>query len=305
MLRLFLALWLALTPSFAFAGSMTLLGVGKAAGGGGGGGGYAGPGDVATFAYWYGFRGYNAADTSPAANVCLPSGGSCFDITLSSGDAVIPAGLSTCNTTTVQCTVKTMYEKSGSSTCVTAPCNVTNAVQGNQPIFIPSCQNGHPCMQCVSASATALDAATANAATHAQIYSASTVSQRTSNFTTFGAILTIGGVQLAGGAGTTATHWISAGSNVSAAGYTNSAFHAVETVFNGASSTVMIDGTNSTSNPVSPGANAQNTSGVAHLCHDGFGDRFDGYINEAGLANSDITSVRSTLSTQQRTYWGF
>lgn len=36
MLRIFLALWLALTPALSWAGSMSLLGVGKAAGGGGG-----------------------------------------------------------------------------------------------------------------------------------------------------------------------------------------------------------------------------------------------------------------------------
>jgi hypothetical protein len=105
------------------------------------GGGYTGPGDIVSGAYaWYSCaRGYNAADTANACNVCLPSDTTCADITLTAGLAVLPGSLSTCNITTVICTVKTAYDKSGNGR------NITQATEANRPTFRPAmASNGCP-----------------------------------------------------------------------------------------------------------------------------------------------------------------
>ena len=141
---------------------------------------YTGPGDVVSGAYaWYSCaRGYNAADTANACNVCLPADTTCADLTLSSGFAVVPGSLSTCNITTVICTVKTAYDKTGNAR------HITQATEANRPMFRPAVVGqlfeaiALPCMLFVAASSQRL--ITASGFTISQPVTFSIVANRTS-----------------------------------------------------------------------------------------------------------------------------
>lgn len=214
---------------------------------------YTGPGDIVSGAFaWYSCsRGYNAADTSNACNVCLPSAGACFDLTLSSGFAVVPAGLSTCNITTVICTVKTMYDKTGNGK------DITNATQANQPTFRPAmASNGCPttalpCVQFVGASSQFLASGT-TAITQSQPITGSFVFSDTA---ANGDLADIGGA--IGLIRFNANNLRMAAGGALDVTVADNTFHAGQFIFNGASSAGYIDGTNT---PGNAGTNAPSST---------------------------------------------
>lgn len=256
----------------------------------GGGGGFSGPGDVVSGAYaWYSCsRGYNGADTSNACNVCLPSAGACFDLTLSSGLAVVPAGLSTCNITTVICTVKTMYDKTGNSR------DVTQVTEANRPTFRPAmASNGCPttalpCVLFVPANSQRLNSSAT--ITQAQPITISLVYIRGSangepatNNVEF--IANSGNIQLFAGTG---------GATATAA---NGSWHAAQGVFNSSSSAAYIDGTTTTGLNPGTGAPSGNTISLGQSVVSNF---FDGSIAEAGFWPSGFNATQAgNMNTNQ------
>lgn len=108
--------------------------------------GYQGPGSIVSGAqaWWSCTYAYSTSYVGSLCNVCLPADVTCADITQSNGVAVVPAGLSTCNITTVLCTVKTAFDQSGAAACGGA-CDITQATEANRWTFIAAiAANGCP-----------------------------------------------------------------------------------------------------------------------------------------------------------------
>lgn len=149
LIALLLSLWLA--PAWA---QVPMTGAGK------GTPAYVGPGDIATFLFWHGFRCYNGtysgnvADITDAATgnttgtrlqcangvvVDLVSGSACTFVT---GNACSSLA-TTCATA---CNVRTLYDQLGSVNCTTT-CNATQTTNANRPTLVMSCVNSSPCME--------------------------------------------------------------------------------------------------------------------------------------------------------------
>jgi hypothetical protein len=79
--------------------------------------------------------------------------------------------------------------------------------------------------------------------------------------------------------------------------------HAMQTLINGASSAMYIDGTNTTGNA---GAGGYNSSGVLGLgCFSPNIHLFVGNIFEAGIWAADKSANNSSVNSNQHSYWGF
>jgi hypothetical protein len=266
-----------------------MTGAGKGAPGGGGGGGYSGPGDVVSGALlWYSCsRAYNAADTANACNVCLPADSTCADLTITSGFAVVPGSLSTCNITTVICTVKTMYDKTGNGR------DVTQATIASRPTFRPAmASNGCPttalpCLKFVKSNNQQLVYATG--ITQAQPITMSMVYINAS----FGEILSSsGGISTSS---TTNAVQLNAGSSPTATA-TDGVWHAVQAVYSGASSAAQVDST--LTSGLSAGTNGASGAlgvGLATIIAN-----FDGSLTETGLWATAFNSTQSgNMNTNQ------
>ncbi len=267
--------------------------------------GFQGPGDVvANATFWGGFRGYNAADTADAADVCLPLDTICAHLTLSGGSVVVPGSLSTCNITTVICTIKTLFDKSGANACAGAvPCDMTQATEANRPTFRPAIASNNcpttslPCMQFNGSQSLGLPNLTA--ANIPQPYTGSYVAIRTGATSSFGIVIDGGGNGVfLGWSNAANTGLLDCGSVVGTT-LSDNAYHAVQNVCNGASSDLNIDGTQ---NILSAGANAfpqaaATIGGTLNLT---------GNVAEAGVWSVAFSTTNSSnMSSNQHAYWGF
>lgn len=259
--------------------------------------GYTGPGDIVSSAFlWYGLRGYNSADTAVAANVCLPSDTTCDDLTLSNGDVVVPSSLSTCNITTVICTVKTLYDKSGNSK------HVTNATEATRPTFRPAMASNNcpttskPCILFVKASSQFLSSG-ANTITQAQPYSHAVVFRRGS---ATGDIFYASGVTFGQGS---ADVRIFAGSACCSSAPSNDVWHALQGVFNGASSAIYFDGGSAVTGNPGTGGSSSNSVSIGNAV---ISANYDGYLVEAGNWGVAFDSTQvGNLTTNAQSYWGY
>ncbi len=255
--------------------------------------------------FYWGFRAMSlAAAGGKAANICNVSDVACADMsTNGNGDFVVTTvGGSDCSMVT--CTVKTLYNQ-GSWPCTTNNCDMTQPTIANRPVLIPNCLNGHPCMSCLASSSQQMDSGNIGTAIAAPNSFASTVI-RTSAFTTAGSWFGVSGnfgdslslnydaavnqVQLYGGA------------TVTKSGIADNAWHAIQNVLNGASSSISADGSTTTGS-----AGTAFMTRDLLLCNDGFGILLNGRIAEVAgwgiiaFAAGDITA----LNANQHAYWGF
>lgn len=298
--RIILALALIAGVASANAGQLSLLG----AGGKTGAAAYVGPGDVVSGALlYYGLRGYNAADSGAAANVCLPSDTTCADVTVSAGNLVVPAGLSTCNNSTVLCTIKTWYDHSGALACTGAACNITQATIASRASFIiPGAANGCSSTASYCAGFTASTNYVSSAAVSGLTapYTLSSVAVRTSG-TGYSALLAFntGNDTLYYGNGAGKADLFAGADHL--ANQTDGSWHAIQALSNGASSSLNIDGVQTTFT-----ATARNLSNLAGLGTDGVGDPLTGKISELIAWPSAISAGNITaMNSNQHTYWGF
>ena len=245
-----------------------------------GGGGYTGPGDVVSGAYaWYSCsRGYNAADTANACNVCLPADTTCADLTLSAGFVVLPGSLSTCNITTVICTVKTAYDKSGNGR------NVTQATEANRPTFRPAmASNGCPttalpCMLFTAASSQRL--ITAGGFTISQPVTFSIVSNKASASNgqeQFGFAAEM--FLFTNNAVNRLTIWTGAASTPNVT-VSDTAWHALQAVVNRTSSNIYVDGSANASSAAATGATNRQ---IFIAGPPSVSNYWGGYVAEAGI----------------------
>lgn len=309
MLRPLLAGLAALIPTGPALAAILLLGVGGA---GGGGGGYSGPGDVITSSLaWYGLRAYSAAKATAqfhAVNLRNTGSAETCDVNLATTGALSTtvsscSGASTGATIatfcTGGCTVHTLYDQSGANSCSAAPCDITNATAANQPTFTAACPS-LPCLTYGGGSVALASAATF--AGTAQPFSLSWVGKRTGAFTANGAIFGSSSANTQTGFGNaTNTAFLYAGTAAPTAAATDSALHAVQAIFNGASSILNVDNTQTA---VSTGATAFTASTSVAT---GFtaGNAFTGTANESGIWAGGLTTPQQTsLCHNQFAYWG-
>lgn len=282
-----------------------------------GGGGYTGPGDVVSGAkaFW-GFQAYNATYASGSgkfANVCLPSSSTCFDVTSdATGNAVIPAGLSICNNSTVICTVKIMYDQSGALACAgSSACDITVTLQNNNPKFvIAGAANGCPTTSkvCAQFGVTVACLFTSAALAISQPFTETAVVVRTGNFTAVQRInISNSDATRLEFTATASTIRFNAGSDVTLGSVADSSWHAIQAVFNGASSSLNADGAGS--GAVNPGGNniASNfevgDGDTAGPCGDQplLGNWVETGVWASAFSGGQVTSMNSNVHSR----WGF
>lgn len=290
----YVAVVLALAGTLAF-GQLSSTGVGKKASVGVT---FSGPGDIVSGATaWYGLRAYSAADKgNRLLNVCNVADVACADLSsdATTGALVISTiGGSSCSV--VACTIKTMYDRSGSGL------DVTNTTIAQRPVLTLNCINTTlPCAtfsggQGLSVTFTALS----------QPITISTVAVRTSTTVE-------NDVYSSGGGGGSVSAFFSganlwggyAGSTPTKAA-TDGNWHSLLNVYNGASGVINVNGSSSTANW---GANTipNATASIGSFGPGaGSGRNLNGKITEVGLWPSGFSAGDQTsMCHNQYTYWG-
>ena len=268
---------------------------------------YSGPGDlgIASVYRWGGLRAYSAATRGTAAvNVCNSTGGTdvgCGDLsTDATTGQLVAATISGITCPGANCTVKTLYDQTGNGH------DWTQATVANRPTLDANVIGSLPGMHFVPG-ATCNRLMSTVAGTTNQPYSYSVVAERTGTFTAYNAIYT--NFDSANGSVTyflNSTNAVTmyAGAFQNAAGIADSAPHALQFVFNGASSSIYADGTSTSTNP--GGGYENNTASIGDgpdVCSNSVA--LTGYIFEAGEWHADITAKESALNSNQHTFWGF
>lgn len=267
---------------------------------------YAGPGDVVGSArMWWGLRAYSlAAAGSAAARVCNSGDANCADVnTLGNGDfdvATATGAPLSCGGAGGTCTIHTLYDQTAGNNCTAAHCNLVNATAAQRPTLVFNCIGTKPCML-FNGSSQRLQSSN-SATSQAQPYTYSGVANSTNNsgnqsLVTFNS----GGVTQLAFSNANNQAKIFAGSNLTAVAAGGS-FHALQGVFNGASSDMNVDGASATGN-----AGAAASVGTINLSSVGGSSQYmNGSVAEAGAWPSAFNGTQSTnMSSNQHSYWGF
>jgi hypothetical protein len=260
------------------------------------GGSYVGPGDVSSGAVvWYGLRAFSSADRgNKAINACLPAGTPCCDMLTSAttGNLITScAGVTTCNNTTVLCVINTWYDhvnQLGTNNCTGGTCDAIQASVGQQMVLVLNCIGTLPCGHAASLSPYT----SVGSLAQAQPFLISWVGDELATPTGYAGIIDL----FTGWPTTINEIFMYASGSIITATATTAVWHATQTLLNGASSGLYIDGTNNTGNPGTAGM-----SGVINLTN----GSTNGYIGEAGIWNGDTSANDSAVNSNQRTYWGF
>lgn len=185
------------------------------------------------------------------------------------------------------------YDQSGNTN------DAVQATAANQPELIPQCLNSLPCIL-TSGGAVALNLQTsANVSLGSNPLTMSVVSERRSvgsNSTIFGNsngpfVIYAGSANVFG---------MFAGSVVTVAA-TDNVFHAAQATFNGAASVFYLDGS---ANTLSPGTTTANTH--LYIGTDGFNNFcICIFLESGGWTGAFSSGNRSTMNSNQHSYWGF
>lgn len=287
------------------------------------GSGYTGPGDIQSYVAWWGLRCYNSAYSGNVADIWDAATGNTTEtlLTCSAGGTINQTIHPLATTCASSCVVAKLYDQTGNNACENNSvsgfsCDVSQATNANRPTLTVSCQNGHPCVVFSGASSQQLliqggANATGLTSAVAQPWSVSGVVERTGNFTTFQSTVSFGHNNITAplGFGASAnTIALNAGSTVTAAG-TDNAWNAVQSVANGSSSTIRVNGT--TTSSLNPGTRSipnfqDGTNGFGHIGSDGFGDFTTGEFAEGGILSGAMSSGnQSSTEANERAYWSF
>jgi hypothetical protein len=260
------------------------------------------PGNVVAGAKaWWGLRAYTTATAgTKSANVCNAGDANCADVnTLANGNFDVTTAQGAplnCGGAGGTCTIKTLYDKSGSLACTGGvACDVTNVTAAARPTLVFNCTGTLPCMAFSGAASQQLVSAVLTA-TIAQPNTASFVSQRTSGVVLAGVIGPTGTVF---GYGTANLVDMSGGTPVTAAA-TDATLHAVQAVLNGASSAFDVDSV--LTGPLNAGATG--TSGIINMGSTGAANFLTGQIMEVGLWPVAFSPIQqANMNTNQHNYW--
>lgn len=235
--------------------------------------GYQGPGDIVSGATaWWGLRGYNAAYVGNAANICTPLDAVCLDVTIVAGALnTTTLGTLACNNLTTICTIKTLYDQSGTNSCGGSPCNLAQATIASRPTYVaPGAANGCPtttlsCMSFVSGVASLTNAGFGSIS---QPFSISLLFNRTANQAQYQNYF-VGSDASHGifGENVANSIFMSVGVSLATATAADAVFHAGQFVFdNSGGSHVYLDGVN---NSVSLGSSSAWPTGTIFFGADG------------------------------------
>jgi len=264
---------------------------------------YTGPGDIITSNAlgWWGLRAYSAATRGTnAVRLCDALDAHCADAITdaTTGNLVIPSSNPDC--TGSACTIKTWYDQSGALGCTSATaCDVTQATIALRPTLTVSCIGSLPCATWTATQGMQSALFDAN---HAQPYTFSAVFKRTGAFTNAGYALGQDSGAIGLGFDTSAdTGLIYAGTYPTNFTLSDSTNHAVQALFNDASSSVYVDGS---STSLSPGVNGLTTANSIAMGVSVFYG-LTGITAESGVWTTDKSANFSALNSNQHSYWGF
>lgn len=269
---------------------------------------YQGPGDIkAGAAAWWGLRAYSLAKAgTPAANICNAGDANCADInTLSNGTFDVLTARSSplfCGAAGGTCTVKILYDQSGSTNCAAAACHLTNNTAALRPVLTFNCQSGLACM--TTSSATGISTSSANSSI-AQPFTLVGMGQRTGNFTVYNTLLSnaAGSVGLYYHTTGNADFIVNLVDHDFAA--SNSAWHALQAIGNGASSSGTSDGTTTA---ISAAATAFTSAALIRAFNDTAppGDAFIGTTTEFGIwPVAFSTTELALMNSNMHAFWSF
>lgn len=269
---------------------------------------YAGPGDIASFAMWWGLRCYSSTYAGNVADVYAPADASHTLITCSAGGTLNQTLQALSVTCASSCTIKTLYDQSGNTVCSATACDVTNATIANRPALTLSCIGSLFCATFTGSNSQVLQSANAMATNFCpQPLSQSIVAKRTGAFTTLSTILGSDGGQVQTGFNSTANNvFIFANGSIVPVSAADSAWHALQVVYNGTSSSVDVDGT--TTGSLSPGIDGLNpgTGQKPSVGAAAAANFLTGTFAEGGHICSTLSGGNQTaLNSQQHLAWGF
>jgi hypothetical protein len=264
--------------------------------------GYTGPGDIVSGATaWWGLRGYNAAyctGSNPAMDVVDAATGlitTTINI-LSNGDLdnATLSGLG------YAVKVKKLYDQTGNGHHL----DTVNNLASSPSVTL----NALGSLSVVTFDGSASQRIQASSAfpSQAQPFTVSLLAARTSHFTTYGTFVACNSTDPEIQVDNTTNTWrINAGGTALTTTVSDSSYHALQFVFNGASSILYLDGTQTTG--LSPGTHGYTAdSGGPIWGRDSFGNYIYGNIGENGWWPAAFTTPQqSSMDSNQHTYWGF
>lgn len=264
--------------------------------------GYTGPVDIngTAFAIWS-TRCSSTGYTGNVIDIYAPADASHTLITCSSGGALNETLQALATTCAVSCTAKTIYDQSGSNSCSgSTACDLVQTTIALRPVVTLNCLNSKICL----AFNTNLTMASANGVSLSQAFTVSVVANRTGNTSAFNNILG-GDSSSTTLAFNNAVNQITmyAGSATPVATANDSTTHAIQALFNAASSSFYVDGS-STAASTSPGTSGFNGTDKFNIGVNA-GNTFIGNWFEVGVWNSDKTANNSSMNGNQHTYWSF
>lgn len=270
---------------------------------------YVGPGDVASgAAFYWGLRCYNNAYTGNVADVFGPGDILHTLITCSTGGILNETISPLAATCAVSCTVQTLYNQSGSAiTCPsTTTCEVTQNTEANRPAYVINCTGftSKPCMVFTAASTQVLLNSTGVGGTVlSQPYSISVAAIRPTGTAQMGWFTTGGPQTDAFGFQNVANTMVTYCGNTGVLNNTatDNVWHAALNLANGASSNMFVDGSSATVGQ----CGAETITGILVVGRDFFGNYLNGRLPEVGIWNSDLSSSASTMSSNQKAWWGY
>lgn len=260
----------------------------------------------------YGLRAMTAAAAAAHANairIRRASDSAETNITVLSNGALDVATASTFCAST-NCYATTIYDQSGHTDCnlSAAACNLTAPSTGQQPELIFNCLGAHPCLRFLDASSSCMNSTT-NARAQAQPLTYSVVTKKTydgvSNQRIFlqdvpttnpNVSQRIGINSLSMGAG-----------NTVAATVTDAIWIAWQAVFNGASSVMLINGTETSGNAGTGAITAVGNWALngTQSCGLGSANPNQDWLEASYFPSLQDSTARADMEAYQRGYWGF
>lgn len=261
---------------------------------------YSGPGNINGAAVaWHGLRGFSSAYAAPGNNpaVDLVDQGGNNPITinvLSNGNidtASVSAWVASNSVTTIL--IAKLYDQSG---------NAHHATQASfvfMPVLVLNAIGARPGMQFTKSIPQQIQ--TASNITQAQPLTMSFVGGRFSALGTIGQQSPYGGTpQFLFSSGANAIGLYSGGISATATASDN-AEHSFQSIFNGASSSIVVDGSSTTINPGTSGLSSE----LIEFSQTGGNNPFGGHAYEAGIWAGDKSANNAAMNSNQHTYWGF
>lgn len=250
--------------------------------------GFTGIGDIVAAQNWWGLRAYSAAKRG-TQNAQGNAGGpySTNAVTGANDDAgMTGAGMSRFTNLT---------DQTGNG--------ADFAGSGTNPVYLASALGAHSTLQFTSGDARSMNSSAA-IQDASQPLSINLLIIRTGDFTTGTGILAASSATFpnVGYSSSTNTVYMKDNGTTATGTASDSTWHSLTFVFNGASSKIIVDGSSST---VSTGTVGFSSANMSLGLDPNASTSFTGFIMELGVFAGDISSNATTIFNNQKTYWGF